>query len=191
MQIKCYTKKDFKTSSWSGGKTTELLIFPPSASYAKRDFSLRLSSATVDVPISHFTNLPGITRFITPLSYPFLLEIDTKRTFLLSPFQIFKFSGESCTYSYGMSRDFNLMINEKTNIKAWMKASNCEKEISIEDAEKATVWLFNFFQTLHISIDNCEYEMDSFSLLTIKCEKERKINIKLKEATRLIYGAFC
>ena len=83
MKIEYYTKDDFNTSVWQGGKTTELLILPTGASYKERNFIARLSSATIEASSSEFTILDGINRFITPITYPFLLESDIKKTFLL------------------------------------------------------------------------------------------------------------
>lgn len=40
------TKEDFIVTSWSGGETTQLAIYPEHASLSKRDFLWRISSAT-------------------------------------------------------------------------------------------------------------------------------------------------
>ena len=46
MDIKIISKSDFIVNNWSGGKTTELFIYPKGASLSKRDFICRISSAT-------------------------------------------------------------------------------------------------------------------------------------------------
>ncbi len=40
------------TSKWSGGDTTELLMYPSESSYKNRDFEYRLSTAKVEVESS-------------------------------------------------------------------------------------------------------------------------------------------
>ena len=52
------TSPDFVTTTWSGGKTTQLAIAPDGASYAERAFLWRISSATVELEASDFTPLP-------------------------------------------------------------------------------------------------------------------------------------
>ena len=78
MKITHYREKDFKTSNWSGGITTELFIYPREADYKKRDFLFRLSSATVDLDRSDFTPLPGFFRFISPLNGDLKISHDEK-----------------------------------------------------------------------------------------------------------------
>lgn len=58
------TNSAYKTSSWSGGKTTEIFIYPPNSSYQARDFQIRISSATVEVGESNFTKLPDYNRVL-------------------------------------------------------------------------------------------------------------------------------
>ena len=68
-------KKDYKTTEWSGGLTTELSIAPEGSVYADRDFMWRLSSATVELEERDFTSLPDYDRIImTPVSYTHLGE---------------------------------------------------------------------------------------------------------------------
>ena len=51
------TAKDFETSRWAGGITTQLAIGPAGAQYPNRDFLWRISSAQVELEHSVFTNL--------------------------------------------------------------------------------------------------------------------------------------
>ena len=61
------TAKDFETSRWAGGITTQLAIGPAGAQYPNRDFLWRISSAQVELEHSVFTNLPDYHRFLTVL----------------------------------------------------------------------------------------------------------------------------
>jgi len=47
--IRKLTQSEYRTSSWSGGTTTQIAIFPPEAEYADRDFLWRVSSAAVEL----------------------------------------------------------------------------------------------------------------------------------------------
>lgn len=186
MKIEYYTKHDFNTSVWQGGKTTELLILPIGASYKERNFIARLSSATIESSSSEFTILNGIKRFITPITHPFLLESDVKQTFLLKPFEVYEFSGNEKTISYGMTQDFNLMLNTKKT-DGWMKTSIGKKEFTI-DIENNT--LFWFFASSHFDLGINAYSktMEPYSLLILKDLSEKSLSIKLSKITPIIYG---
>lgn len=99
----------FKTSVWSGGTTTELFILPEDGSYAERRFKVRISTALVELERSKFTHLPGVKRFITPLSSGFVLTVNSERKEL--PFgEVLEFSGEDEVECEGSGRDLNLML---------------------------------------------------------------------------------
>lgn len=111
MRILHLTNKDYKTSTWSGGTTTELFIWPQDANYATRVFSFRVSSASVDLAESDFTALPGVQRWITPLLGGFTLThpgcAPVEMGSLDAPYC---FSGEIATHCVGKATDFNLML---------------------------------------------------------------------------------
>ncbi len=111
MNILHLTEKDYKTSAWSGGTTTEVFIWPEGASYAAREFAFRISSARVDLPESDFTPLPGVTRYITPLSGGFTLTHKTGDPIVLGPLAApYRFAGGIDTHCVGTATDFNLML---------------------------------------------------------------------------------
>lgn len=110
--IEIIRKSQQVTSKWSGGTTTELLIFPPAAEYAKRNFKWRLSSAKVKDEESVFTHLPGISRIIMILKGKLLLQHEAHYSIELKPFEQDCFSGDWTTKSFGRVTDFNLMMAE-------------------------------------------------------------------------------
>mgnify|MGYP000769776176 CR=1 FL=1 len=61
------TPEQMQTSRWSGGSTTQMMIFPAGSSYRNRDFRFRISSAAVEDAVSVFTKLDGVERFLTVL----------------------------------------------------------------------------------------------------------------------------
>ncbi len=110
MRILHLTEKDYKTSTWSGGTTTELFIWPKGADYARREFAVRVSSATVELPESDFTFLSGVNRWITPLEGGFTLIHPDKAPVVMAPLDSpYAFSGQEATHCVGKATDFNLM----------------------------------------------------------------------------------
>ena len=94
-------------STWGGGTTTEIAIYPKGAIYGCRDFRWRISSARVE---SEFTILPGIWRLIMVLEGDMTLEHERHHSARLQPFQQDAFAGEWVTRSRGMAMDFNIML---------------------------------------------------------------------------------
>lgn len=129
-EIEIIRKKDHHTSEWSGGATTELLIYPRDSIYNERNFSWRLSSAKVEADESVFTILPGISRIIMIIEGKLILQHEGRHKCLLKKFDQYSFSGEWNTKSYGKVTDFNLMM-----------AGGCEGKLETislrnEDAQK-------------------------------------------------------
>ena len=193
--IEYYRKADFKKSLWSGGETMELLLLPHGTSYKERNFLARLSSATLAESSSVFTHLERIRRFITPITHPFLLEVNGKTPFLLFPFEVFEFSGSDDVRSYGMSVDFNLMLSEDRSggwMKTLKKCSIDEKNTEKNAMQKSELhlekddvfWMFSYFQN-KVILDDEEYEMDEYSLLVAK-DTSKDIMFSSRES--LIYG---
>ncbi len=108
--IRKLTPKDYKTTEWSGGTTTQIAIFPPEALYAKRDFLWRVSSASVELEESEFTALPDYERLISILEGELVLSHNGGPELGLAPFQVHRFSGADATRSRGRCTDFNLML---------------------------------------------------------------------------------
>ena len=93
MSVTIKTKGQYPVSKWSGGSTTELYLDPPQASYAQRNFGVRVSSATVECERSQFTALPGVERIILPLRGQLHLYYEGHGGKLLQPFEQDRFDG--------------------------------------------------------------------------------------------------
>ncbi len=113
------TPTQYTTSSWSGGTTTQLAIYPVTAAYANRDFLWRLSSAKVEQATSVFTPLPDYHRFLTVLRGTLNLKIGCGDRVPLQHLEVRAFSGGDRVESWGICTDFNLMI----------RRSSCEGEM--------------------------------------------------------------
>lgn len=113
MSVTIKTKGQYPVSNWSGGSTTELYLDPPQASYAQRNFGVRVSSATVECERSQFTALPGVERIILPLRGQLHLYYEGHGGKLLQPFEQDRFDGGWHTESIGKATDFNVMLREE------------------------------------------------------------------------------
>ena len=116
MKHQLISQSEQRTEAWSGGKTTEIFIYPKGANYAERQFSWRVSTASVELDESDFSQLYGVKRWIMPFDAPLLLKHKNQQKLLyeihLKPYETHCFKGDWDTKSIGKSRDFNLMLKE-------------------------------------------------------------------------------
>lgn len=152
MDVLQISKSDCKVSAWSGGSTTELLIWPPESTYAKRDFAFRISSATVDIDESEFTCLPGVVRYITPLHGGFELEHQGLSSISLKPYDIDRFSGDEKTVCRGRAVDFNLMLRgcegSLVCLRGEQELTSADSALCLFFPEGGNVWQANKLYTV-------------------------------------------
>ncbi len=169
MKIQHLTKKDYKTSAWSGGTTTELFLYPESGDYARRDFLFRISSATVDLAESDFTCLPGVQRYITPLQGAFTLTHPGMAPVHLTPqAPPYGFPGDIPTHCVGTATDFNLMLK---GCRGHMEL--CHSRAPIKPG-------FNGFYPTEkavLTLDGQAYPMNPGDLLVVFAEKATAISL--------------
>lgn len=106
------TRKDYITTGWSGGTTTQLAIAPEGAQYGERDFLWRISSAKVKLDHSDFTPLPDYDRFLAVLAGNLELKVGCGARSPLPPLTVRFFDGGIPTESWGKCTDFNLMVRK-------------------------------------------------------------------------------
>jgi len=166
--IEVIRKKQHRTSEWSGGRTTELYIYPKDSLYCNRNFRWRLSSAKVEAEQSTFTSLPEINRLIMVIGGELLLKHEGHHSIMIKPFEQDSFSGEWTTTSFGKVTDFNLMM-----------AQGCKGKlevISINRGESKDIWLFNNLQAEEFSKSTEAFYMVKGNVEIITDTKE-KINL--------------
>lgn len=100
----------FIYSQWAGGTTTQMAIWPQRAIYATRDFSYRISRASVEIESSAFTALPGFKRFLTITEGTLDLKHNDAPWLRLMPYEVHEFDGGDQTQALGCVKDFNLML---------------------------------------------------------------------------------
>ncbi len=103
--------ENVQVKNWSGGTTKELYIYPKESEYINREFSYRISTATVDVEESTFTALPEYNRLLMILEGEMYIEHEGHHKLKMKPYDIDVFHGSWNTTSKGKVVDFNLMTN--------------------------------------------------------------------------------
>ncbi|HNR03775.1 MAG TPA: HutD family protein [Bacillota bacterium] len=115
--IRIIRKSEGKVSTWSGGTTTQLYIYPENAVYADRNFRWRLSSAKVAADESTFTPLPGISRILMIIEGEVEIEHQGHHRTVLKAFEKDSFSGDWTTICKGKAADYNLMTDKSCSDK--------------------------------------------------------------------------
>ena len=121
------TPSDYQISTWSGGQTTQLFLSPKEGSYPDRTFDFRLSTATVEVEKSDFTDLSGYHRILMPLDASIRLN-HLEQEVVLKPFQSYFFDGGDPVSSQGTCQDFNLIY--KPSYQGHMSAISPHESVS-------------------------------------------------------------
>lgn len=132
MEIEIRESSQYKTTDWSGGRTTELYIFPENGDYARREFLIRISSATVEPGESRFTKLSGFRRELMLLEGGLELVHEGRSRREMRPYDVDSFLGSWDTVSFGTSpvRDFNLMAKEGMETSMIFEQVETVKEFS-------------------------------------------------------------
>lgn len=179
---------DYKTTEWAGGKTTEILIWPVDGDYGKREFDWRLSSATVDLPESDFTDLTGFDRFITVLDGELVLEHGDGIRHEVKGQKVYAFSGGIKTHSTGTGRDFNLIYKNSLPCEMGRKEVAEGQSISLELPSCGFLGVFIISGTVDISCGDSEYfgVGENQFLLADSLDDEKEMNIYAKNAVDLI-----
>ncbi len=115
--FKIHRFQDAVTTTWSGGKTSELFIYPKNSLFSERNFDFRISSATIDVENSDFTSLPNYNRLLAILEGKLEIIHEGKYSKLLQQFDIEEFHGSWNTSSIGKVRDFNVIYSDQFEVK--------------------------------------------------------------------------
>lgn len=154
--IEVIMKDEQNTSTWSGGTTTEITIYPKGASYRDRNFVWRLSSANVELEESTFTSLPGIWRYIMVIEGEMDLEHTGHHKTYLKPYEQDSFNGGWVTKSKGRAKDFNLMLTD--GYKGKIEAIHVIEEASIKEICPNQVSCFT--QAIYCTEGEIEIEID-------------------------------
>lgn len=130
-------------STWKGGTTEQLCIVPESASLQERNFDLRISSATIDLERSEFSDFSGYRRYLMKLEGDITLLIGDKKVIIKNN-EAFEFMGDEKVISISEepSRDFNVIIKKDKKADISIKENeklNTNKGEYIFSLEKAKI----------------------------------------------------
>ena len=124
---------DFQVSDWSGGKTKQLYLSPTTGHYSKREFDYRLSTATVELAESQFSDLSGFHRILMSLDHTLHLHNASRQEeTVLAPFTPYFFEGSDSITSRGTCTDFNLIYSD--HYQGQMLAISDGQELSRDEA---------------------------------------------------------
>lgn len=131
--INLLKSNDFQVSDWSGGKTKQLYLSPPTGHYGKREFDYRLSTATVELTESQFSDLSGFHRILMSLDHTLHLHNASRQEeTVLAPFTPYFFEGSDSITSRGTCTDFNLIYSD--HYQGQMIAISNGQELSQDEA---------------------------------------------------------
>lgn len=128
MKITVISEETVSTSSWSGGISKQYYIYPPTSSYAARDFQFRLSMATSSAEEeAAYSHLENITRHLIMLEGTAHVFHKGHYDLVMQPYkEIDVFDGGWESSGSGKVTDFNLMLGKGAS----GKMSVVEKDVS-------------------------------------------------------------
>ena len=184
MELNCELIKNnqYKQSAWSGGTTTEMFIYPSDSSYADRNFTWRISSASVDLDESTFTSLPDYHRILMVIKGKLLLNHEGVNPIELNELEQDSFDGGIATVSKGRVTDFNLMMKkglcegkvEALNIKSYLALSDNSEECKYNKFKEFTEVYYNIKGIVSVLIDkNKKIFLENKDLLIISRKNEK------------------
>ena len=165
MDYKIIRKENVKESSWAGGISKELYIFPD-GSTLNNPFNFRVSTATINPGEHNFTPFNSYKRLLILLKGSIKLEIDNNE-YSLNPMSHIFFSGDSITKSTTEenSEDFNLIFKDDVELLTFhITDSNLSGEIL---SNKAINIFYNLENNKHVNINNNEYLLEAGDTIII------------------------
>jgi environmental stress-induced protein Ves len=187
MQYKIIPKKDLATTTWQGGTTTQLYIYPENANYLERNFDFRISTAKVESETSQFTSLPNVHRKLMVLDGSIILNHEGHYFKKLAKFEIDTFEGNWKTSAIGTCTDFNLMRTKNKNgsIAAFKIDKNSALLLN-KDALSKWLILYVFSGEINATLNQEIVKLEEGSVLIMEDPTEKTVTITGKEKSELI-----
>ncbi len=189
--IQIIRQADISPTIWSGGKTTQLLIFPKNSTYLDRNFIFRLSTATIETESATFTRLEGVKRSLMILRGSLKLEHKGHYVKEMKQFEVDNFVGDWESTSYGKVTDFNLMTTGQAN--GFLESLKMEKNgfFEFQNTENyRSIAYYVWEGSAMFSCGNTEYGLQTQELIWLNdLEKNVTVKIKTQKYAELL-GAF-
>jgi environmental stress-induced protein Ves len=167
MNIKIVKSTALESTSWSGGTTTELFIYPENSSYSERNFDFRISTAEVQLESSDFTPLPGFFRKLMVLKGKIEISHENEHNINLSRFDQDEFSGDWKTSSIGKCTDFNFIHTQKFEGELLAKKIQRGEKLHIIPADSFT-FLYLLEGQLTVELDKTAVTLNASDLIVIQ-----------------------
>lgn len=187
MKTSIRSTQHFLTSQWSGGSTTQLYIFPANASYAERNFELRMSTAKVEVGESTFTALPGVHRKLMILEGEISITHEGQYSKQLKLFDVDAFSGDWKTTAIGTCTDFNVMTTGQQQSELYHLAMGAISSYKLKPKTTCKhLFLYATSGNIHLQLMHVNYILEAGNLLVIENLGASSISIHSAEAFGLV-----
>jgi environmental stress-induced protein Ves len=176
MEYEIIRKEEIITASWSGGKTSELYIYPPESNYKERNFGFRISTATVEIEKSDFTSLNNVYRTLMVLDGEMALSHKNEHSVLLKKFDQDCFEGGWKTTSVGKCEDFNLMC--QNDYKGTVEQLKSKENFHLE--AKYSHYIFYVYKgSLHIELKGESISTEQGDVLILKAPFHKSIRCNI------------
>jgi environmental stress-induced protein Ves len=168
MNVILLKKHQFQNSVWSGGVSTQLYVSPLWASYAERNFDIRISTAKVEVDKSMFTSLPGVHRKLMILEGEITISHENHYVKHLNQFDVDTFEGNWKTSAVGTCTDFNVMTTGKLKSELFVLqiALNARYNFNL-DKQWKTLILYGLAGNVNIGINAHVYQLKTGNLFVV------------------------
>lgn len=190
MKKRIYSAGDYKTTVWSGGKTTEFAIYPETAKYAERNFIWRLSSATVELEESIFTELLDYNRVLMVLEGEATLIHGENKIVKLGKLHQDSFGGDVGTKCFGKIRDYNLMFRKDS--RGYLKLLELQNFTEIlkkpdwKNYTDASYGLYCFEGKVTVSVNGESHEMKEGALFLLDFNINEKAEVNVRGTGKVI-----
>lgn len=181
MKISIQKEKDCKVVNWANGTSTELFVFPADGNFQTRDFTFRISTATVESEETTFSDFSSLTRILMILEGNIKLIHEGRYSKQLVQFDQDTFDGSWPTKSQGKVRDFNVMFKENVAGKV--------EHFALNSAQSKSFSLFgthDFFFVQNGSFRFKDLEIQKNDMLIIEREETKSIDLECLEAGDLV-----
>ncbi|MDP1727144.1 MAG: HutD family protein [Bacteroidota bacterium] len=192
MKTTLYNAEHYTQTKWEGGSVWQLYIYPDKSTYTEKNFSIRISRASIERIQSVFTSLPDIDRKLLVLEGALLIEHPARYTTLLLPYDTDTFQGDWNTLCKGTGADYNVMT--KGNIQSSLNAIELEANEPQQIQFSAATKLLHFYAYRGNAVLTCKERQieisEGMSFVIEDIEEEFEITLASNVNSVIIISGF-
>ncbi len=168
-------KEDFVKTSWAGGETIQMGIYPEDAVFSHKDFLWRISSASFTSKGSKFSDFTGYQRYILPLKGSLRLDHEGLYRRDLEAYDVEYFDGSWTTLSENSLDciDYNFIVKSGSQAKLQILEEGQEYEFKAYN-------LVSLFSQEDFQVELASKTINKIeggSLLLLELEEDLKLKI--------------